>query len=74
MVETLGAGRIKVYSLLAKRIIVAANKHSEVGIVVAAQMGASYARREVQGQPWGGWVADMRYKWCGCNYFYAFGV
>ncbi|GMF40719.1 unnamed protein product [Phytophthora fragariaefolia] len=55
-------------------IVVAPNKRSEIGIAVSAQMGANYARMEVEGQPSGGWIVDTYHRSCGCNYFYAFRV
>ncbi|KAJ8564121.1 hypothetical protein ON010_g7226 [Phytophthora cinnamomi] len=48
-----GAGQVRVVSTLAKRFLVAPNNRSEEDIAVTAQMGANYARMEVEGQPWG---------------------
>ncbi|POM81486.1 Hypothetical protein PHPALM_538 [Phytophthora palmivora] len=72
--ENLCGGQIQVYSLPAKRIVVAPNKQSGVGIVVPAQMGANYARMEVEGQSWGGWLVDVNRRWCKCSYSDAFGI
>ncbi|POM60594.1 hypothetical protein PHPALM_30532 [Phytophthora palmivora] len=47
--ENLCAGQIQVYSHPAKRIIVAPNKRTEIVIAASAQMGANYARMEVEG-------------------------
>ncbi|KAE9333223.1 hypothetical protein PR003_g14125 [Phytophthora rubi] len=62
-----------VVSLRAPRVIVTPNKRSEEGIAVSAQMGANYARMEVEMQPWGGWPVDVERQWCPCNYGFVFG-
>ncbi|KAG3049294.1 hypothetical protein PI125_g26602 [Phytophthora idaei] len=54
--------------------MVAPNKRSEEGIAVTAQMGASYARMELEGQHWGGWAVNADSQWCPCNYCFVFGV
>ncbi|GMF43959.1 unnamed protein product [Phytophthora fragariaefolia] len=70
--DTPRTGCMQVYSLLAKRIVVAPNKRSEIGIAVPAQIGANYARMEVEGQPPGGRIVDTYHRSFGCNYSYAF--
>ncbi|ETL30224.1 hypothetical protein L914_16697 [Phytophthora nicotianae] len=65
---------VHVVSRMAQRVQVAPHKRTEVGIAVSAQMGANYARMEVQGQPWGGWPVDITHRWCPCGYCYAFGI
>eukprot|EP00644_Phytophthora_capsici_P003947 jgi/Phyca11/108692/e_gw1.15.210.1 len=65
---------VYVASQLAKRVQVAPHKRSEEGVAVSAQMGANYARMEVEGQPWGGWPVDITSRWCPCSYCFAFGV
>ncbi|OWY98362.1 hypothetical protein PHMEG_00030887 [Phytophthora megakarya] len=30
-------------------------------------MGANYARKEVEGQPWGGWSVNLHRHWCPCG-------
>ncbi|GMF37339.1 unnamed protein product [Phytophthora fragariaefolia] len=74
IIDTPSTGRMQAYSLLAKRIVAAPNKRSEIGIAVSAQIGANYARMEVKGQSSGGWIVDTYHRSCGCNYIYAFGV
>ncbi|KAK1940906.1 hypothetical protein P3T76_007612 [Phytophthora citrophthora] len=64
---------LHVQSRLVDRINVVPNKRSEEAIAVSAQMGWNYARMEVEGQPWSGWVVDIDRKWCGCSYWFAFG-
>ncbi|KAK1942996.1 hypothetical protein P3T76_005633 [Phytophthora citrophthora] len=51
---------IRVLSMCPLHITVAPNKRTEEGIAVSAQMGSSYARKEVEGQPWGGWPVDVQ--------------
>eukprot|EP00644_Phytophthora_capsici_P019609 jgi/Phyca11/133443/e_gw1.472.4.1 len=71
-----GAGlsrTVQVQSFPAERVNVAPNRRCEEAIAVSAQFGSNYARVEVEGQPWGGWIVDVDHKWCGCGYFYAFG-
>nr|CAI72252.1 hypothetical protein PI35.0030 [Phytophthora infestans] len=65
---------IRVISLPAPRVTVAPNKRTEEGIAVSAQMGVNYARKEVEGQPFGGWHVDSERQWCQCDYCYAFGT
>ncbi|ETL83454.1 hypothetical protein L917_16606 [Phytophthora nicotianae] len=65
---------VHVVSRMAQRVQVAPHKRTEVGIAVSAQMGANYARMEVQGQPWGGWPVDITHRWCPCGYCYEFGI
>jgi hypothetical protein len=64
---------VQVVSLRAPRVIVAPNMRSEEAIAVSAQMGANYARMEVEGQPWGGWGVDVERQLCPCNYWFVFG-
>eukprot|EP00644_Phytophthora_capsici_P013282 jgi/Phyca11/101458/e_gw1.5.411.1 len=65
---------VHVVSSMAQRVQVSPHKRNEEGIAVSAQMGANYARMEVQGQPWGGWPVDVTHRWCPCGYYFAFGV
>ncbi|OWY90785.1 hypothetical protein PHMEG_00040928, partial [Phytophthora megakarya] len=41
---------------------------------VSAQMGANYARMEVEGQPDGGWEGDVSAQTCGCKYYFKFAM
>ncbi|GMF19581.1 unnamed protein product [Phytophthora lilii] len=70
----LGTGCVLVVSRQAKRIYVAPNQRPEDGIAVSAQMGTSYARMEVAGQPRNGWVVNVVLKKCPCSYRFAFGT
>ncbi|RLN44479.1 hypothetical protein BBJ28_00023857 [Nothophytophthora sp. Chile5] len=63
---------VQVMSLRDPRVIVAPNRRSKEAIAVTAQMGANYARMEVEGQPWGGWAVDVERQWCPCNYWFVF--
>ncbi|OWY99636.1 hypothetical protein PHMEG_00029334 [Phytophthora megakarya] len=64
---------VRILSMRPPRIAVAPNKRSEEGIAVSAQMGANYARKEVEGQPWGGWPVNLHRHWCPCGYWFMFG-
>ncbi|KAF1787037.1 hypothetical protein GQ600_15304 [Phytophthora cactorum] len=63
-----------VVAIMAKRVQVDPYKRTEEGIAAFAQMRANYARMEVKGQPWGGWLVDIDNQGCPCNYCIAFGV
>eukprot|EP00644_Phytophthora_capsici_P018243 jgi/Phyca11/127378/e_gw1.68.130.1 len=65
---------LRVIALPAPRIPVAPNKRSEAGIAVSAQMGSNYARKEVEGEPRGGWPVDVERQWCPCDNCFAFGT
>ncbi|KAE9301330.1 hypothetical protein PF008_g22788 [Phytophthora fragariae] len=41
---------------------------------ISAQMGANYARMENEGQPDGGWHADLSKLTCGCKYHFKFAI
>ncbi|OWY94388.1 LOW QUALITY PROTEIN: hypothetical protein PHMEG_00035902 [Phytophthora megakarya] len=64
---------VRVLSRRPPRIAVAPNKRSEEGIAVSAQMGTNYARKEVEGQPWGGWPVNLHRHWCPCGYWFMVG-
>ncbi|KAG3077881.1 hypothetical protein PI125_g21132 [Phytophthora idaei] len=59
---------LRVISLKVPRVLVAPNKRSEKGIAVSAQLGANYARYEVEGQLWAGWPVDVDRQFCPCGY------
>ncbi|KAG3187085.1 hypothetical protein C6341_g3457 [Phytophthora cactorum] len=58
---------LRVVSLRAPRVMVAPNKRSEEGIALSAQLGANYARMEVDGQPWPGGQVDVDRQYCSCG-------
>eukprot|EP00644_Phytophthora_capsici_P013947 jgi/Phyca11/120125/e_gw1.40.376.1 len=70
--EIAGASTVRVLSLRAARAQVVPNKRSEEGIAVSAQLGANYARIEVEGQPWSGRSVDLDHQWCPCGYRFVF--
>jgi hypothetical protein len=67
--ETAHGPQVVVHVLAAalKRITITPTRRSEEGIAVSAQMGANYARMEVEGQPMTGWPVNLTVRWCPCK-------
>jgi hypothetical protein len=58
---------VHVLAAAPKRITITPTRRSEEGIAVSAQMGANYARMEVEGQPMTGWPVNLTVRWCPCK-------
>ncbi|KAG2900042.1 hypothetical protein PC119_g12563 [Phytophthora cactorum] len=68
-----GLTRARLLSPAEGRTVDAPNKRSKEETAVSAQMGANYARMEVEEQTWAGWAVDVERQWCLCSYWFVFG-